>query len=45
MFIMGGTGHVGSATAEVDGGFAMPDDATRGETTLDAYIRGLVARS
>lgn len=29
----------------VDGGFDMPDNPVRGETTLDAYIHDLVARS
>ncbi|MDQ8730038.1 NmrA family NAD(P)-binding protein [Bradyrhizobium sp. LHD-71] len=31
--------------ASVDGGFDMPDDPVRGVTTLEAYIRDLVARS
>ncbi|WP_418147879.1 NmrA family NAD(P)-binding protein [Variovorax paradoxus] len=29
----------------VDSGFEMPGDALRGSTTLEAYIRGLVARA
>ena len=31
--------------ASVDSGFDMPDDALRGATTLDTYIRDLVARA
>jgi uncharacterized protein YbjT (DUF2867 family) len=31
--------------AAVDGGFDMQDDAIRGATSLDAYVRDLVARS
>ncbi|WPH17111.1 NmrA family NAD(P)-binding protein [Variovorax paradoxus] len=33
------------AAVSVDSGFDMPGDALRGSTTLEAYIRGLVARS
>jgi uncharacterized protein YbjT (DUF2867 family) len=33
------------AAVSVDSGFEMPGDALRGSTTLEAYIRGLVARS
>jgi len=33
------------AAVSVDSGFDMPADALRGSTTLEAYIRGLVARS
>jgi uncharacterized protein YbjT (DUF2867 family) len=31
--------------ASVDGGFDMPDDALRGRTTLEAYLRDLAARA